>query len=111
MHWAAKNGYVRTVEVLKAAGASSTIEALKGWTPDSVAIFHHNELSSISDATADHEDAKFELAIERSNNPSTAAVESIGDERKVSPGIERAYLCMGCLLVSFDYSIFKNSFF
>ena len=48
LHWAAKNGSVSTIEALKAAGARSTIEAIEGWTPDLVSIFHHNSPASIS---------------------------------------------------------------
>ncbi|KAK3173425.1 hypothetical protein OEA41_006754 [Lepraria neglecta] len=106
LHWAAKNGSVGTIEVLKAAGASSTIEVIEGWTPDSVAIFHHNKPSSIS-----HENAKSELAAKRNISSSAAAVESMGDECKVSPGIwQNGYYCNGCLLVSFNLNKLLNFF-
>ena len=98
LHWAAKNGSVSTIEALKAAGARSTIEAIEGWTPDSVSIFHHNSPASIS-----RENAKSELATKRKFSFAAAAVESIGNERKISPGIwQNGYYCDGCLLVSFD---------
>ena len=106
LHWAAKNGSVNTIEVLKAAGACSTIETIEGWTPDSVAIFHHNNPSSIS-----RENAKSELAAKQNISSSAAAVESIGDERKVSLGIwQNGYYCDGCLLVSFDLNNLLNFF-
>jgi len=102
LHWAAKNGSAGTIEVLKAAGASSTIEAIEGWTTHSVAIFHHNKSSLISDVTVAHEDPKFEQAVKRSINSFIAAVELTGDESKVSPGIwHQGVHCDGCLLVSF----------
>ena len=41
LHWAAKNGSFNTIEVLKAAGADSTIGGIKGWMPNLVATFHH----------------------------------------------------------------------
>lgn len=34
------------MDVLKTAGARSAVEAIEGWTPDSVAIFHHHDPSS-----------------------------------------------------------------
>jgi len=98
LHWAAKNGSVSTIEVLKSAGARSSIEAIEGWTPDSVSIFHHKNTSAMS-----REDTHSELAAERNTGPPTAAIESIGDECKVSPGtMQHGCYCDGCLLVSFD---------
>ena len=107
LHWAAKNGSVSTIEVLKAAGARSTVEAIEGWTPDSVAIFHHNMPSTMSVDSPAQENAKSELAVKRSTMPLAAVVGSIGDERKVSPGIwQEGYRCDGCNLVSFDVHCF-----
>ncbi|KAL9100680.1 MAG: hypothetical protein Q9163_003967 [Psora crenata] len=106
LHWAAKNGSVSTIEVLKAAGARSTIEAIEDWTPDAVAIFHHNNPSSTS-----RENAKSELAAEQNISSSAAAVESIGYECKVRPGIwQNGCYCDGCLLVSFDLNNHLNFF-
>jgi len=110
LHWAAKNS-VDAIGVLKAAGAISIIEAIEGWTPHSVAIFHYNKSSLILDALVAHEDTKSELAIQQSPNPSAAAFRSKGDERNISPGIwQRGVSCDGCLLVSFGPSIFMNLF-
>ena len=98
LHWAARNKSVSIMEVLKTAGARSTVEAIKGWTPDSVAIFHHNDPSSRS-----RENAETELARKRSNSSSTAAVDSVDDEHEVSPDIwHGGCICDGCQLVSFD---------
>ena len=98
LHWAARNKSVSVMEVLKTAGARSTVEAIKGWTPDSVAIFHHNKPLSRS-----REDAESDLAPKRNFSSSTAIVESVDDEHEVSPGIrQNNCLCNGCELVSFD---------
>ena len=98
MHWAATNGSASIIEFLRDAGARSTIEAIEGWISDSVFIFHHNNYLSVS-----RQDAKSELAAKRSNSSSAAMVESIDDERKISPGIwQNGCCCDGCLLVSFD---------
>ena len=98
LHWAARNKSVGIMEVLKTAGARSTVEAIKGWTPDSVAIFHHNDPSSRS-----RENAKSELAAKQSTSSSIAAVESVHHEHEVSPGVwHKDYSCDGCQLVSFD---------
>ncbi len=111
LHWAAKNGSVDTIEVLKIAGASSTIEAIEGWTPHSVTVFHHNKSSSTSDIIVAHEDVESGLAVKWSTNPSVAAVESTGDESKVSPGIwHQGVGCDGCLLVSFGLYNLMNLF-
>lgn len=40
LHWAAKKGSFNTMQVLRLAGAKSTIEAIKGWTPHAIADFH-----------------------------------------------------------------------
>ena len=69
-----QNRSVDTVAIIKAAGASSTIEAFQNQTP-SVAIPHHIISSSTPDAIVAHEDAKSELAIKASMSP------LIGDER------------------------------
>ncbi len=82
LHWAAKNGSVNIIKVLKAAGARSTTEAIEGWTPDSVSNFYHNSPASIS-----RENAKSELAAKQNISSLAAAVESIGYECKVRPGI------------------------
>ena len=106
LHWAAKNGSVNTIEVLRAAGARLTIEAIEGWTPDSVSIFHYNNPSSLS-----RENAKSDLVAKQNISSSAAAVESTGDERKVSPGIwQNGFHCDGCLLVSFDLNNLLNFF-
>ena len=98
LHWAAKHGSVSTIETLKAAGARSTIEAIEGWTPDLVSIFHNHKPASISRGNE-----KSELAAKRNISSSAAAVESMGDECKISPGIrQNGYYCDGCLLVSFN---------
>ena len=97
LHWSAKNGSVNTTEVLKAAGARPTIEAIEGWTPDSVSVFHHNDPSSMSR--------------ENVESSSAVAVESIGDERQVIPGIwQNGCYCSGCLLVSFHLNNLLNFF-
>ena len=103
LHWAANNGSLNTIKVLKAAGARSTIEAIKGWTPDSVSIFHHNNHSSF------RKNAKSELVAEQNINSLTAAVEFIGYECKVRSGIrQKGCYCDGCFLVSFDLNNYLN---
>ena len=98
LHWAARNKSVCIIEALKTAGGRSTVETIKGWTPDSVAIFHHNDPPSRY-----CENAESELARKRSNSSSTAAVDSVDDEHKVSPDIwHGGCICDGCQLVSFD---------
>ena len=100
LHWAARNKSVGIMEVLKTAGARSTVEAIKGWTPDSVAIFHHNDPSSGS-----RENAKSELAAKQNTSSSTAAIESVDHEHEVSPGVwHKRNICDRCQLVSFDPS-------
>ena len=97
LHWAARNESVGIMEFLKTAGARSSVEAIKGWTPDSVAIFHQNDPSSKS-----RRNAKSELAGKWNVSLSTAAVESVDNEHGVNPGIRRiGYICDGCELVSF----------
>ncbi|KAI4122622.1 MAG: hypothetical protein LQ338_005716, partial [Usnochroma carphineum] len=64
LHWAARRGSVDTMRALKAASAISTIEAIEGWTPDQVAVFHHQKLSSVSEAGASNEDAKSEPVLQ-----------------------------------------------
>ena len=106
LHWAARNDSVGIMEVLRIAGARSTVEAIKGWTPASVAIFHHNDSSSRS-----RENTESELAAERSISSSTVAVESVDDEHKVSPGIQhKRVTCDGCQLVSFDLNKHVKSY-
>ena len=96
-HEAARNKLAGNMEVLKTAGGRSTVEAIEGWTPESVAIFHHKD-PSLRPCL----DAKSELAAKRITSSSTAAVESVDDEHKVSPGIwHSGYICDGCELVSF----------
>ena len=97
LHWAARNESISIMAVLETAGGCSTLEAIEGWTPDSVAIFHHNDPSSRS-----RENAKSKLAAKRNTSSSIAAVESVDDEHEVSPGIwHKGYICDGCQLVSF----------
>ncbi|MCJ1423533.1 hypothetical protein MMC29_001417, partial [Sticta canariensis] len=87
LHWAAKSGSVATVRVLKGAGCKLTIEAIEGWTPHSVAIFHQNE------------SLQSELASDQDINPSVAAAESTDNERKVVPGVrQESCYCDGCFL-------------
>ena len=106
LHWAAKNVSVSIMEVLKTAGARSTVEAIEGWTPDSVAIFHHNDPSSRS-----RKNEKTELAAKRDTSSWTAVVESVDDEHEVSPGIwQKGYICDGCQLVSLDLNKNEESF-
>ena len=106
LHWAARNESISIMEVLKTAGARSTVEAIKGWTPDSVAIFHHNDPSSRS-----REDAESELAAKRSISSSTAAVEPVDDGHEVTPGLlQNGSTCNGCLLVSIDLNRNVKSF-
>ena len=106
LHWAARNESITIMDVLKTAGARSTPEAIKGWTPDSVAIFHHNKPLSRSG-----QDAESKLAAKRNMSSSTAAVKSVDDEHEVSPGIRHyGYTCDGCLLVSFDLNRNVKSF-
>ena len=102
LHWAARNSKSVSIrQFLKAAGArSTTVEAIEGWTPDEVAIFHHKDPLSRS-----RENEKSELVGKQDLNSSTAAVESIHDESKVSPGIQHdGCYCDGCFLVRFDLS-------
>ena len=106
LHWAARNESVDIMEILKTAGARSTVEAIEGWTPASVAIFHHNDPSPRS-----RENAESELAAKRSISSSTVAVESVDDEHKLSPGIpHKEVTCDGCQLVSFDLTKHVKSF-
>ncbi|MCJ1423388.1 hypothetical protein MMC29_001271 [Sticta canariensis] len=87
LHWAARSGSVGTVRVLKDAGCKLTIEAIEGWTPHSVAIFHRNE------------SLQSELASELDINPLVTAAESTDNERKVIPGLwHEGYHCDGCFL-------------
>ncbi|MCJ1429979.1 hypothetical protein MMC29_007894 [Sticta canariensis] len=74
-HWAAKRRYFGTVRVLKDAGCKSTIEAIEGWTPHSVAIFHQKKL------------LESKLASDQDINPSVPATESTDNERNVIPGM------------------------
>ena len=108
LHWAARNESdpVDIMKILKTAGARSTVEVIKGWTPDSVAIFHHNDPLSRS-----RENAESELAANRSISSSIVAVESVDDEHKVSPGIRhKRVTCDGCQLVSSDLNKHVKSF-
>ena len=103
LHWAAKNGSADTIEVLKAAGAISRIETIKGWTPDSVAIFHHNNPPSKPIAIAAYENELSELAIEKITRLLASTIQSEEDERMIVPGLLwKRCTCDGCLLVSFD---------
>ena len=43
LHWAAKNGSVQSIGVLKDAGPVLRLEYIKGLTPVSVALYHHNQ--------------------------------------------------------------------
>ena len=79
LHSAAKKGSADTVEVLKAAGTVSKIEAINNWTPDLVAAFHHNNLS---------------------DDLSDSAIEPEEDGRITIRGLWRNGLsCKGCYLV------------
>ncbi|KAL9066656.1 MAG: hypothetical protein Q9161_007415 [Pseudevernia consocians] len=104
LHWAARNGDVSTREILKAAGAISTIEAIKGWTPNQVATSHHNEPISTSDVDLAHENAKSELVVEPTISYEAAAVKSMGHEFKISPSRKTSVMCDGCLLASLNFT-------
>ena len=100
LHWAARGTFASVMEVLKTAGGRSTVEAIEGWTPESVAMFHHKVPSLTSCPSC--LDAKAKLARERVTSSSTAALESLDNEHEVSPGIWHSeVICDGCELVSF----------
>lgn len=104
LHWAAKNGSLDTVQVLIGAGAKSTIESIKGWTPHSVAVFHQNSLDILDVVPISSKSAESELltTTTQSMEASTAVVES------TSPGEWQGLSCDGCSLVSFIHP--KHSF-
>ena len=77
--------------------------AIKDWTPNQVAIFHHNEPLSTSDVDLAHEIAKFELVVEPIISYEAAAFKSMGDEFKFSPGRKTSTTCGGCLLMSLNF--------
>ena len=99
LHWAAKNGSTGIVEVLKAAGAISKIEAIEGWTPDLVAIFHNNNLSTMPDALVAHE-KDLSDAVTGNDIRLSATTTNLENERIIAPGILRNNVCDGCLMVS-----------
>ena len=83
-NWAARKGSFGAIEILKTAGALSTVENIKGWTPHSVAVFHH-KVEILNDLEDDQRPQEgFSL---RTLN--------------VAPGFERSYRNRrGCWLVS-----------
>ena len=107
LHWAAKNGLsddtdwaaqnksLDTVEVLLRAGAKSTVEAIKGWTPYLVAVFHDNSLDILNVPRA-CEPTGSGLSIENVAETSTTG------SRSVSPGTWTGIMCNGCSLVSLN---------
>ena len=66
-------------------------------------MFHHNEPSSTSDVDLAHENAKSELVVESIISYEVAAVKSMGDEFKISPGSKTSVMCDGCLLASLNF--------
>ena len=58
LHWAARGGDVRKVAILEDAGATFSIEAINGWTPDDVATFHHQDIIWHKNVVVDRKEAR-----------------------------------------------------
>ena len=77
LHWAAKVGDSKTIEILEDFGAKFSLENIMGWTPDDVAVFHHQKIS-------------------------WKVVTSLGYKSRICPGKFREYSrCCGCHFVSY----------
>jgi hypothetical protein len=104
LHWAAKNRSIETIRILKGAGAASSIEAIKGWTPRSVAVYHHNESSVIPAPNITSGSPQSGPALMPTF--SSPVFEIDGD--KIIPGVfQGGFYCDGCFLVSQESDVLK----
>ena len=95
LHWAAKNGRVETINFLRNIGVNCKPERINEWTPEMVALFHHNQYPSALNNDAENEPILSELASQEGNDHLAAST------RMVSKGKDDfGVSCDGCDLVS-----------
>ena len=99
LHWAAKVGEAKTIEILEDAGAKFSPENIMAWTPSDVAMFHNHRISWKRNFPRDDDGRPKPTQDHRTIL--TSLIADVSDEvAEIRPGIIHRFLCDGCDFVS-----------